>query len=73
MMRPLWGLNTAIRGLGDDYGDNAFWGVMLIAEEACEQMKACADAFEAERKLRMTPEERARFERGLNMVKEEDQ
>jgi hypothetical protein len=36
-------------------------------------MKACADAFEAERLLRMTPEERARFEQALNMAKEEHQ
>jgi hypothetical protein len=51
-------------------------GCLLFVQQAAignyDKMQACAGAFEAERLLRMTPEERARFEQVFNMPAEEE-
>jgi hypothetical protein len=55
--------------LREDCGNLNFAdGVIRLAQEVCEKMASCAKAFEAERKLRMTPEQRAFSERAAKMA-----
>ena len=56
MVERLWGLNTAIRGLDLESGlpnDLIVSGVYRLAEDVCEQMTACAEAFWAGRQIRL--------------------
>jgi hypothetical protein len=68
MVGRLDGLSMALTGLQSICVDVS--GAGQLADDIHDKMQACAEAFEAERLLRMTPEQRARFEQGLNMVKE---
>jgi hypothetical protein len=51
MVNRLWGLNAAIAGLNSDDDFDAS-GVWQLADDICDQMEACAEAFKAETLLR---------------------
>jgi len=91
MVDRLRGLETAIEGLNLEAGlpaDFILNGVYQLIEDVCDKMRACADAFCADRQVSMAEERREQAVRvlgeeavkmveerraGLNMVKEEDQ
>jgi hypothetical protein len=71
MVGRLDGLSMALTGLQSICVDVS--GAGQLADDIYDKMQACAEAFEAERLLRMTPAQRARFEQVLNMAEEDHQ
>jgi hypothetical protein len=61
MVDRLYGVTAALHDSFDD-GPNVTpcaAGAFRLLDDVCDKMKACADAFEAERLLHMPPEQRA--------------
>jgi hypothetical protein len=79
MVDRLQGLETAIEGLNLEAGlpaDFILNGVYQLIEDVCDKMRACADAFCADRQPRMAEERREQAvrvfggEEALKMVEE---